>query len=113
MQVSPTKCNLVRQLYINHLILGWMDFFEKCEFQIAWGVKSSVLVPRCHRPNIIEFFWRPLHFCPEEFKNRMGMAKNLQNGVILVSFYENKHFFLFSTCHLDEDVKSRKFCEKS
>jgi hypothetical protein len=31
-------------------------------------------------PNIIEFFWRlPLHFSPEDFKNRMGIAKNFQN----------------------------------
>jgi hypothetical protein len=29
--------------------LGWIDFFEKCEFR------------------------------PEDFKNRMGIAKNLQN----------------------------------
>jgi hypothetical protein len=41
------------------------DFFEKCEFQIAWGLKSCVLVPSCHIPNIIEFFWR-LHFSPED-----------------------------------------------
>jgi hypothetical protein len=30
--------------------------------------------------NIIEFFWRvTLHFSPEDFKNRIGIAKNLQN----------------------------------
>jgi hypothetical protein len=34
-------------------ILGWIDFFEKCKFHIAWGLKSCVLVPRCHIPNII------------------------------------------------------------
>jgi hypothetical protein len=50
-------------------ILGWIDFFAKYEFQIAWGLKSCVLVPRCHIP--------PLS--PEDFKNRMGIAKKLQN----------------------------------
>jgi hypothetical protein len=39
-------------------LLGWIEIFEKCEFQIAWGLKSCVLVPRCHIPNIIELFWR-------------------------------------------------------
>jgi hypothetical protein len=45
-------------------ILGWIDFFEKCEFQIALGLKIYVC---------------PLHISPKDFKNRMGIAKNLQN----------------------------------
>jgi hypothetical protein len=40
------------------VLLGWIDFFEKCEFQIVWGLKSCVLVPRYHIQNIIELFWR-------------------------------------------------------
>jgi hypothetical protein len=60
--------------------MRWIDFFEQCGFQIVWGHKSFVLVPRCHIQILLNSFgvW-PLHFSPEDFKNRMGIAKNFQN----------------------------------
>jgi hypothetical protein len=54
---------------MQHAALGWIDFFENYELQIAWGLQSCVLVPRGHKILLNSF----------GFKNRMGIAKKLQN----------------------------------
>jgi hypothetical protein len=54
-------------------ILGWIDFFEKFLKIAYWSLDATYQIL------FNSFDVKPLHFSPEDFKNRMGIAENLQN----------------------------------